>query len=101
MVPIWRIVAVEVTILDGAETPGSPEVYYYDLQRENAVGNGSNKPFHTFSKTEPEEIKTLQFVMADFKEANGSNTEYTVYWVRTFKTIEDLKAFVENENTNN
>ena len=88
-------------ILDGAETPGSPEVYYYDLQRENAVGNGSNKPFHTFSKTEPEEIKTLQFVMADFKEANGSNTEYTVYWVRTFKTIEDLKAFVENENTNN
>ena len=89
------------TILDGAETPGSPEVYYYDLQRENAVGNGSNKPFHTFSKTEPEEIKTLQFVMADFKEANGSNTEYTVYWVRTFKTIEDLKAFVENENTNN
>uniref|UniRef100_UPI004038CC7A DUF4979 domain-containing protein n=1 Tax=Segatella hominis TaxID=2518605 RepID=UPI004038CC7A len=72
-----------------------------DLQRENAVGNGSNKPFHTFSKTEPEEIKTLQFVMADFKEANGSNTEYTVYWVRTFKTIEDLKAFVENENTNN
>ena len=24
-----------------------------------------------------------------------------VYWVRTFKTIEDLKAFVENENTDN
>ena len=87
-------------ILDGEETPGSPEVYYYDLQIENAVGNGTNKPFHTFSQTKEEEIRTFQFVMADFKEANGSNTEYTVYWVRTFKTLDDLKAFVEQEDKN-
>ena len=87
-------------ILDGEETPGSPEVYYYDLQIENAVGNGTNKRFHTFSQTKEEEIRTFQFVMADFKEANGSNTEYTVYWVRTFKTLDDLKAFVEQEDKN-
>lgn len=86
------------TILDGEETHGAVDVYYYDLQQ--VFGNVTNKPEHYFSTTEPEEAKTLQLVMADFKETNGCNTEYTVYWVRTFKTVDDLKAFVERENKN-
>ena len=86
------------TILDGVESHGAIDVYYYDLQQ--VFGNVTNKPAHYFSTTESEEVTTFQLVMADFKEANGSNTEYTIYWVRTFKTVDDLKAFVERENNN-
>lgn len=85
-------------VLDGQETHGEPDVYYYDLQ-EN-FGNGTNKPFHAFSTTEPEEVRTFQIIIADVKEANGSNKEYTIYWIRTFKSIEDLQDFVEQENNN-
>ena len=43
------------------------------------------------------ELKTFQFKI----EAPGASTSfYDVYWVRTFKTLDDLKAFVEQENKN-
>lgn len=67
-----------------------PAVYYYDLQE--TFGNSGYK----YSLTAPVEVSTFKFVMADYPKAT-SKEKYEVYWVRSFKTLEELKAFVDNE----
>lgn len=67
-----------------------PAVYYYDMQEE--FGNSK----YYYSKTNPVELTTFKFVIADYPSAT-SNDNYQVYWIRSFKTLEELKTFVDNE----
>lgn len=67
-----------------------PAIYYYDLQ-ETFGNSGYNYP-----TTGSAELTTFKFVMADYPKAT-SNETYEVYWVRSFKTLADLKTFVDNE----
>jgi len=73
----------------GKLTKDGAEVIYYDIK--NGTFKGSSLEEGTT------ELKTFQFKI----EAPGASTSfYDVYWVRTFKTLDDLKAFVEQENKN-
>lgn len=65
-------------------------VYYYDLQESFG---GSN---YTFPTTGSSEVSTFKFVIADYPVAS-SNDHYDIYWIRSFKTLDELKAFVDNE----
>lgn len=64
-------------------------VIYYDLQ--------SN-----YNKTTPTDwnqtftLDQLKFVIADFP---STVNQYDIYWVRSFKTFDELKAYVASENT--
>ena len=61
------------------------QVIYYDLQA---------KPY--FPTDAPsDKLTTFQLKIADVTVQPYS---YKVYWVRTFKTLEDLKVYVEKEN---
>ena len=61
------------------------QVIYYDLQA---------KPY--FPTDAPsDKLTTFQLKIADVTVQPYSNK---VYWVRTFKTLEDLKVYVEKEN---
>lgn len=75
---------------DGSWEWDKPAVYYYDLQQ--TFGNSG---FY-FSTTAVEELRTFKFVIADYPKDSSMDT-YDVYWIRTFKTLEELKAFVDNE----
>lgn len=64
----------------------APNVIYWDLQ--------SNYDNHTptdWSQTFT--LNCLKFVIADYTATDS----YDIYWVRSFKTMEELEAFVESE----
>lgn len=65
-----------------------PAVLYFDMQ--STFGN--NKYLFPTDKTE--ELTTFKFVIADIPTTFSQT--YKVYWVHTFKTLDELKAFVEN-----
>lgn len=65
-----------------------PAVLYFDMQ--STFGN--NK--YEFPKDKTEELTTFKFVIADIPTSYSQT--YKVYWVHTFKTLDELKAFVEN-----
>ena len=67
------------------------DVYYYDLV-ESGFGSG---PTYLSSFT-PTELTTFQFKVADV--TTGDST-YTVDWVKTFTSIEELKEFIKLEQT--
>lgn len=64
-----------------------PNVLYFDMQGVYAVT--------PTSWTTPFNLVQFKFVIADYPvEANWL---YDIYWVRTFKTIEEMTAFVSSE----
>lgn len=65
-------------------------VFVYDL-REKAFPNGGILPATTIA-----EFTTFQIKYADMKNSEAQIT-YNVYWVETFKSIEDVKAAIANE----
>lgn len=66
-----------------------PAVLYFDLQ--STFGNaGYTFPTDGLS----DELTTFKFVIADIPNSYAGT--YKVYWVHTFKTLDELKAFVEN-----
>lgn len=64
-----------------------PEVIYFDLQQEF----GTN-PYY-FSKTglDATKLTTFKLLIADIPSTYAGT--YTLYWVHTFKTLDELKAF--------
>ena len=64
-------------------------VYYYDL-KEGTFGGSKVK----LSDTAPTDLTTLQFKVADMKTITAP-VQYNVYWIRTFKSVEDLEAFAK------
>lgn len=74
---------------DPANCPmDEPAVLYFDMQ--STFGNSG----YTFPTDGTEELTTFKFVIADIP--NSFAGSYKVYWVHTFKTLDELKAFVEN-----
>lgn len=65
-----------------------PAVVYFDLQ--STFGKNGYK----FPTDKTEELNIFKFVWADVP--SKYNPVYKVYWVHTFKTLDELKAFVEN-----
>ena len=63
-------------------------VFIYDL-REKSFPNGGILPATTVA-----EFTTFQIKYADMK-TSASQIEYNVYWVETFKSIEDVQAAIE------
>ena len=66
-----------------------PAVLYFDMQ--STFGN-SGYTFPTDGLSD--ELTTFKFVIADIPNSYAGT--YKVYWVHTFKTLDELKAFVEN-----
>lgn len=67
-----------------------PNILCYDLQAR-----------YTTTPTDWNQIFSLaqfKFVIADYPEKAQT---YDIYWIRSFKTIEDLQAFVDSENNTN
>ena len=51
-----------------------------------------------YSTTGITEMKLLQLKVADVPAADvPADKSYTVYWIRTFKSVEEMKAFAEAE----
>lgn len=76
------------TILDGdAITPDSPNVLYFDLQGKWSSGNPT-------SWTTPFSIVQFKFTVADYPAT--ASWLYDIYWVRTFKTLDELTAFASS-----
>lgn len=67
-----------------------PNILYFDL-----MSNFDNKNPEVRTKFD---LVQLKFVIADYLAPAVS---YDLYWVRTFKTLEDLQAFVDSENNTN
>lgn len=65
-----------------------PAVLYFDMQ--STFGN--NKYLFPTDKTV--DLTTFKFVIADIPTSYSQS--YKVYWIHTFKTLDELKAFVEN-----
>lgn len=62
-------------------------VLYYDLQSR----------YKTVTPTDWNQVFNLvqcKFIIADFPETAQT---YDLYWIRSFKTVEELQAFVDNE----
>ncbi|GHU79954.1 hypothetical protein FACS1894145_5250 [Bacteroidia bacterium] len=77
------------TLLGATEiSTTNPNILYFDLQ----AGYDSMNPT---SWTNPFNLVQFKFVVADYPVA-GPWT-YDIYWVRTFKTLEELTAFASNE----
>ena len=74
---------------DPAKCPmDEPAVLYFDMQ--STFGNSG----YTFPTDGTEDLTTFMFVIADIP--NSFAGTYKVYWAHTFKTLDELKAFVEN-----
>lgn len=66
-------------------------VYYYDIQ------NGTFGDGNKVSDTAPTDLTTFQFKIADMTVTDGVTVlpvQYNIYWVRTFKSVADMEAFV-------
>lgn len=79
------------TVLNGDKYIANvPNVLYYDLQSKYNR-NPANLE-QTF------DLAQLKFVIADFPITEPDVTStYDLYWIRSFKTLEELQAFVDNE----
>lgn len=83
------------SILGGVEPgTGKTAVYYYDLQSNFERGTFALED-GTFG---PTKLTILNIVVADVNPNSGAGDSYSVYWIRTFKTVEELQQFVDNEN---
>ncbi|MDR3217653.1 MAG: DUF4979 domain-containing protein [Dysgonamonadaceae bacterium] len=75
-------------ILDGeATSTTSPNVLYFDLQ----AGYDSVNPT---SWASPFNLVQFKFIIADYPVADAWT--YDIYWVRTFRSIEELTAFASS-----
>ena len=75
-------------VLNKESFQAGTNVIYYDLQAN-------------YNKTTPKDwnqtftLDQLKFVIADYP---STVDQYDIYWVRSFKTLDELKAYVESEN---
>lgn len=66
-------------------------VFIYDLSKQKWA-NGGVLPENALAT-----FNTLQFKYADIKEITSQIT-YNVYWIQTFKTVDDVKAYIDSED---
>lgn len=80
--------------------PTTPMICYFDLS-VGFGGQDENHPVHNLPETGSDEYKTFQFGVYDFNKVNDHLGYYEVYWVRSFKTVEELNTFLAVEEANN
>ncbi|HJD75349.1 MAG TPA: DUF4979 domain-containing protein, partial [Bacteroides reticulotermitis] len=64
-------------------------VFIYNLATQKWATGGA------LPTTAVAEFPTLQFKYADI--IGATKPTYNVYWVQTFKTLDDVKAYIESE----
>lgn len=64
-----------------------PNIIYYDLMSKFDNQNPADRTKF--------DLVQFKFVIADYQ---APATSYDIYWVRSFKTLEELQEFVNNEN---
>ena len=65
-------------------------VFIYDMTSQKWANGG------LLPTNEVAEFSTLQFKYADIRTIDYA-INYDVHWVQTFKTIDDVKAYIESE----
>lgn len=76
------------TLLDRTEiSTTEPNILYYDLMSKFEKQNPVDRTKF--------DLVQFKFVIADYQ---APATSYDIYWVRTFKTLDELREFVNNEN---
>lgn len=76
------------SILNGSSiSTTTPNIIYYDLEAKYDTKTPTS--WSAFS------LVQFKFVIADYSDPA---TSYDIYWVRTFKTLDDLNTYVNNEN---
>ncbi len=63
-------------------------VYYYDL------ATFSTSKLTNFPTDVPYTLSNMQFKIADIENATAP-VQYNIYWIRTFKSVEDLEAYAK------
>lgn len=64
-----------------------PEIIYFDLQQEF----GTNPYYYSKTGLDGTKLTTFKLLIADIPSTFAGT--YTLYWVHTFKTLDELKAF--------
>ena len=75
--------------------PTTPMIIYMDMTK----GFG-NTPHYLPAEPAAEDLSTFQFGVYDYNKVPDNLGYYDMYWIRSFKTVEELKAFVNSENNN-
>ena len=75
--------------------PTTPMVIYMDMTK----GFG-NTPHYLPAEPAAEDLRTFQFGVYDYNKVPENLGYYDMYWIRSFKTVEELKTFVNSENNN-
>lgn len=80
--------------------PTTPMICYFDLN-SGFGGQDTEHPIHYLPETGSDEYKTFQFGVYDFNKVSGHLGFYEVYWVHSFKTVDELNDFIASEENNN
>ena len=76
--------------------PTTPMIIYMDLTR-GFGGNDGKQTHYLPDATGYEELTTFQFGVYDYNKVPGNSGYYDMYWVRSFKTVDELTNYVNNE----
>lgn len=93
------------TVVEGYESqydgnlPATPMVCCFDLT--NGFGGGGGKALHNLPQSGVEEISSFKFRLADFNKVEGHLGYTDIYWIRSFKTVDELKAYLAETESNN
>lgn len=93
------------TVVEGYESqydgnlPATPMVCYFDLT--NGFGGGGGKALHNLPQSGVEEISSFKFRLADFNKVEGHLGYTDIYWIRSFKTVDELKEYLAETESNN
>ena len=74
-------------------------VCYFDLT--NGFGGGGGKALHNLPENGVEEISSFKFRTVDFNKVEGHLGYTDIYWIRSFKTVDELKAYLAETESNN
>ena len=75
--------------------PTTPMIIYMDMTK----GFG-NTPHYLPTEPSAEDLSTFQFGVYDYNKVPDNLGYYDMYWIRSFKTVDELETFVNSENNN-
>lgn len=93
------------TVVEGYESqydgnlPTTPMVCCFDLT--NGFGGAGEYELHNLPQSGVEEISSFKFRLADFNKVEGHLGYTDIYWIRSFKTVDELKAYLAETESNN
>lgn len=91
------------TVVEGYESqydgnlPTTPMVCYFDW----ANGFGTKDKLHNLPANGTEEISKFKIRTVDFNKVEGHLGYTDIYWIRSFKSVDELKAYLAEIESNN